>query len=344
MMMKTKLFMLLLVGCAGFILSCEKQNTAEALQLQKPYTYSDQYYSNLRAYKKTKHQVFYGWFAAYANKEGVTAEYKRSASWGEHFAGLPDSLDYCSLWMGIPSLKQDDPLSTYNPIAYNEMRHVMEVKGTKMLVPEITRIAKYPQFEKSDVGIQKYADYLVKMVLDHDLDGLDLDYEPEGDWIQGANFLKMVEIIGKSLGPKSSNPEKYLIIDYYTQLPLAGVEPYINFLVNQSYTQGTTSSSATFLQGRYNSVASWCPASKFIVTENFGDWYANGGSPFTEADGNTLSSDGKRMYSLEGMARWNPTQGKKAGFGAFYFDRDYNSGDPYSTVRRAIQIANPAVR
>jgi hypothetical protein len=52
------------------------------------------------------------------------------------------------------------------------------------------------------------------------------------------------------------------------------------------------------------------------------------------------------MYSLEGMARWNPTQGKKAGFGAFYFDRDYYSktGVPYYNVRRAIQIANPAAR
>ncbi|MCD0488699.1 glycoside hydrolase family 18 [Pedobacter sp. MC2016-14] len=342
--MKTKLFKLLLICCAAFLMSCEKQNTPKALNLLKPYTYSEQYYTNLRAYKKSKHQVFYGWFAAYANKEGVTAEYKKSASWGEHFAGLPDSLDFCSLWMGIPSLRENDKLSTYNPIAYNEMREVMVKKGTKMLIPEITRIAKYPQFEKNDAGIQMYADYLVNMVFEYDLDGLDLDYEPEGDWIQGANFLKMVEIIGKSIGPKSSRPDKYLIIDYYTQLPVAGVEPYINYLVNQSYTQGTTSSSATFLQGRYNSVASWCPTSKFIVTENFGDWYANGGSPFTEADGNTLTTGGRRMYSLEGMARWNPTQGKKAGFGAFYFDRDYNSGDPYSTVRRSIQIANPAVR
>lgn len=341
--MKTNIFTVMLVCLVAFMVSCEKQNTAEALQIQKPYTYSDQYYANLRAYKKTKHQVFYGWFAAYAHKEGVTAEYKKSASWGEHFAGLPDSLDYCSLWMGIPSLKQNDPVTTYNPIAYKEMRHAMEVKGTKMLVPEITRIAKYPQFEKSDAGIQAYADYLTRMVLDNDLDGLDLDYEPEGDWIQGANFMKMVEILGKTFGPKSANPDKLLIIDYYTLTPPAGVEPYIDFLVNQAYTQNTTSSSATFLQNRYNQV-SWCPPGKFIVTENFGDWYNNGGSPFTEADGNTLTKYGLRMYSLEGMARWNPTQGKKAGFGAFYFDRDYNNGVPYGYVRQAIQIANPSVR
>lgn len=342
--MNIKLFYLSLLCLPVVFAGCKKQTTAEALQIQKPKKYSDEYYANLRAYKKTDHQIFYGWFAAYSHKEGVTAEYKKSPSWGEHIAGLPDSLDICSLWMGIPSLKQDDSLSTYNPIAYEEMRHAMEVRGIKMVVPEITRIAKYPHFEKSDKGIKDYADYLIKMVMENDLDGLDLDYEPEGDWIAGANFGKMVEYIGGFLGPKSANPDKYLIIDYYNQAPPSSVEPYINYLVNQSYTQGTTTSSAAFLQGRYNTV-SWCPPRKFIVTENFGEWWENGGSPFTEANGNKLTKEGLQMYSLEGMARWHPVQGKKAGFGAFYFDRDYNNSvRPYNFVRRCIQIVNPAVQ
>lgn len=342
--MKTKIFYISLVCIAGLLAGCEKQTTPEALQVQHPKTYSDQYYANLRAYKKSDHQVFYGWFAAYSHKEGVVAEYKKSPSWGEHIAGLPDSLDFCSLWMGIPSLKQDDSLTTYNPIAYEEMRYAMEVKGIKMLVPEITRMEKYTWLELNDDGIKKYGDYLMRMVFENDLDGLDLDYEPEGDWITGDNFVKLVEYLGQHLGPQSANPEKYLIIDYYSLVPPAAVEPYINYLVNQAYTQGTTTSSAAFLQSRYNQ-ASWCPAKKFIVTENFGEWWEFGGSPFTEADGNNLTDAGTQMYSLEGMTRWNPIQGKKGGFGAFYFDRDYNnSAGPYRTVRNCIQIANPAVQ
>jgi hypothetical protein len=343
--MKTKWFYLLLLCAAGSIVGCTKETTPKALQIQFPNNYSEAYYANLRAYKKTDHQVFYGWYAAYSNKEGVVAEYKKSPSWGEHIAGMPDSLDFCSLWMGIPSLKEDDSLTTYNPIAYKEMRHAMEVKGTKMLVPEITRIQKYPWFERNDEGIKQYGDYLMRMVFENDLDGLDLDYEPEGDWITGANFTKLVEHIGKYMGPLSENPEKYLVIDYYTLVPPAAVEPYINYLVNQSYTQGTTTSSATFLQTRYNLVSTWCPTKKFIVTETFGEWWENGGSPFTEANGNQLTKNGTQMYSLEGMTRWNPTQGKKGGFGAFYFDRDYNGNSgPYGNVRNCIQIANPAVR
>jgi hypothetical protein len=264
---------------------------------------------------------------------------------------LPDSLDFCSLWSGIPSLKENDSLSTYNPIAYTELRRAKEVKGIKFVIPEIVRMQKYSWLELSDKGIRDYANYLLRMVFDHDLDGLDLDYEPNNgqfvDWIannQGANFVKLVQILADSVGPKSKHPEKYLIVDYYTDYIPPAIEPYINYLVNQSYTQGTTSSSATFLQNRYNSV-SWLPPSKFIVTENFGDWWASGGSPFTEANNNTISPiDGNRMMSMEGFARWNPKQGKKAGWGAFYFDRDYNNTPPYKFVRRSIQIVNPAVR
>src|SRR6185503_19548899 len=111
--MQTKLILASLIA-AGSLLSgaCKKQNMPEALQVQQPKQYSEEYYANLRAYKKTSHQVFYGWFAAYGNKEGVVAEYKKSASYGEHIAGLPDSLDFCSLWSGIPSLKENDSLTT----------------------------------------------------------------------------------------------------------------------------------------------------------------------------------------------------------------------------------------
>ena len=333
--MKPKLLNILIVLVFAIAFSgCETDPVA--IQIRKPYTYDNQYWANLRAYKKSDHQVFYGWYAAYGNKEGVQAAYKQSASWGEHIAGLPDSLDYCSLWMGIPTLEN-------NPIAYNEMRSSREVRGIKMLAPKIIRMQKESWTKLDSAGIIQYGDTLLSGVFKNDLDGLDLDYEPEGDFLTGNNLTILVKYLGQFLGPMSENPEKLLVIDYYTTVPPSGVGPYINYLVNQAYTQGTTSTSATFLQSRYNSVSSWCPTKKFIVTENFGDWWATGGSPYTEANGNTLTTDGKQMYSMEGMARWNPTQGQKGGFGAFYFDRDYNNNPPYINVRRCIQIINPAV-
>src|SRR6266852_9056398 len=97
--MKIKTLSLLVLSVAlvlGF--ACTKQ---KALEIQKPYTYDDQYYANLRAYKQTNHTVCFGWFAAYAPIAGATG-YKDPASWGERIMGLPDSMDMVSLWMGIP--------------------------------------------------------------------------------------------------------------------------------------------------------------------------------------------------------------------------------------------------
>lgn len=336
-----------------FVTACTKQ---KALEIQKPYTYDEKYYENLRAYKKTNHTICFGWYAAYAPIAGASG-YKDPASWGERIMGLPDSMDIVSLWMGIPS--NDTSEKSYAPIAYADIKFVKEKKGTRFVVPTITRMdhkitlkdgTEYDlAANKNDAGIIVYAQYLVDQVLDAglDLDGVDLDYEPAGDWLQGDNFTKLVQHIAKTFGPTGSMPDKLLIIDFYSQAPPAATGQYANYFIRQAYSQGTGGiQTAANLQSYYNAVQSAVPPGKFIVTENFGDFSANGGTPFTEVNGNLYSTDGSRMTSLEGMARWNPTQGKKAGFGAFYFDRDYYSttGVPYYNVRRCIQIANPAIK
>lgn len=349
--MKRRLTALLIfISFLLIVTSCETD--IEALEIQKLKTYDEQYFENLRAYKKSDHCLSFVWYAAYAPLEGVEG-YKEPASWGERIIGLPDSLDICSLWMGIPSNDPDN--EDYSPVAYADMIYVRETLGTRFVAPTITRMnhvitlkdgTEYDLSEHhDDEGIAVYGQYLVDQVLDADIDGVDLDYEPEGDWLQGENFTKLVQYIGQYFGPQGTYPGKLLLVDFYSQYPPEETEPYVNYYVRQAYTQGFTEHSAARLQSYYNSI-SWAAPGKFIVTENFGSWYENGGSPFTEADGNTLTTDGSQMYSLEGMARWNPEQGKKAGFGAFYVDRDYysNTGIPYYNFRRCIQIANPAVR
>jgi hypothetical protein len=348
MNIKRILFLTLLTS---LLIGCIKE---KAVQVQKPYAYDEQYYENLRAYKKTAHTLCFGWYAAYAPIAGSTG-YKDPASWGERIMGLPDSIDIVSLWMGIPG--NDSTKSGYAPVAYSDLKFVREKKGTRFVAPTIVRMnhvitlkdgTKYDlSLNKNDSGIAVYAQQLVDQVLDADLDGVDLDYEPAGDWLQGDNFTKMVQYIGQFFGPKGKYPEKLLIIDFYSQAPPAATGEYANYFIRQAYSQGTGGiQTGANLQNYYNAVSAAIPPGKFIVTENFGDFSENGGTPFTEANGNTLSTDGSRMYSLEGMARWNPAQGKKAGFGAFYFDRDYysKSGVPYYNVRRCIQIVNPAAR
>lgn len=346
------LMILLVILVTNLLSSCDIR--VEALEIQSPFTYDDQYFENLMAYKESDHQICFVWFS----------DYQKSTSLANRFAGLPDSIDIISLWGGVPNVET-------NPLAFKEMREYKKLKGVKYVCPFIVRIEdavaykdepfhqlfkkSYEPLEEGESAedklamryqaIEMYADYLLDFMLKSETDGLDLDYEPEGDRLSGANFAHFVKYIGQFIGPQSANPDKLLIVDFYSNTPPADTEPYVNYFVRQAYTQGFTAHSASRLQNYYD-VMSWCPTEKFIVTENIGDHWRTGGSPFTEVDGNTLATDGEALFSLEGMARWNPLQGKKGGFGAFYVQRDYNSSAnmPYKFLRRAIQAQNPAIR
>lgn len=347
-----KKYLLLLL--AVFIYnSCERD--VEPLEVQKLFEYDEQYYANLRAYKESDHTVFFGWYAAYGGRV------QDPASWGERILGLPDSVDIISFWAGIPGNDPGDP-DSYRPVAYADWQFVREKKGTRFVATTITRIrgksfklkdgreydipTTITDAELTDDMIEAWSQYLIEQALDKGVDGIDLDYEPEGtEPLTGTRFLTMVSYIGAQFGPLSEHPERLFTINYYGNIPPVECGQYVNYYIKQAYTQGFSEHSASRLQTYYNAVSSAIPPEKFIVTEQMSVWYANGGSPFVEADGNRFTTDGSQMYSMEGMARWNPTQGRKGGFGGFYFDRDYyHAKGPYYNVRRAIQIANPAVR
>ena len=60
--------------------------------------YDDQYYQNLRDYKESDHEIAFGWFAQYGAQNSAAVR----------FMGLPDSLDICSMWGGIPSTENTE--------------------------------------------------------------------------------------------------------------------------------------------------------------------------------------------------------------------------------------------
>lgn len=350
------------IGCLSLfgllnLYSCDSDWTeAEAINIQKEKTYDKKYYENLRAYKQSDHAVCFGWYNAYNSDT--------SPSSGKHFIGLPDSMDIVSLWGAtIPTnnpahIEKTDCGEQYLPHAYEEMQFIRKVKGTKVVLCLFAHIGDDPKYPHTEEGLKKMADSMVERIYRNDLDGLDLDYEPGSDWNRDGNFLKFIEYIGQFLGPKS-NSKKLLIVDFYSEYPPMGVEPYCDYFVRQAYAQGFNQHSSSKLQSYYNSAKRLfnCPPEKFIVTEQMGWYWGNGGVPFTEEDGNKVDSNGNPLYSVVGMARWNPKEGRKGGFGGFYFEYEYNTkrpanaaiGDkgtksiPYFSLRQGIQEQNPAI-
>lgn len=319
---------LLLIAC--MFASCD--NDVENATVVAPTTYGPQYYKNLRDYKKSDHSIAWGWFA----------DYTQSTSLATRFLGLPDSLDICSLWGGIPSDDSTHVDTHYLPHVYREMKYVQEVKGTKLVVPTIIRIRNYPEYyqdiwvAQSDpqAAMRAYAQDLLRPIFENGLDGIDMDYEPEGDPLSGSNLDYFVEYVGQFVGPMASpdntftypdgftikgNPEMLLCIDYYRSAPGPNTNQYTNWYVNQTYGGGP---------GRLP--FSGCPTEKVVYTENVGDnWKA------------------AECGQLLNYARYQPGTGRKGGFGAFFMHRDYiNTGygcSNYANMRHGIQIQNPAI-
>lgn len=319
---------LLLIAC--MFASCDTD--VENATVVAPTTYGPQYYKNLRDYKKSDHSIAWGWFA----------DYTQSTSLATRFLGLPDSLDICSLWGGIPSDDSTHVDTHYLPEVYREMKYVQEVKGTRLVVPTIIRIRTRPEFYDSiwvkqndpQAAMRAYAQDLLRPIFENGLDGIDMDYEPEGDPLSGGNLDYFVEYVGQFVGPMASpdstftypdgftikgNPNMLLCIDYYGSAPSGNTNKFTNWYVNQTY--GGSPGRVPF---------SGCPTEKVVYTENVGDnWKA------------------AECGQLLNYARYQPSIGRKGGFGAFFMQRDYiNTGygcSNYANMRHGIQIQNPAI-
>lgn len=319
---------LLLIAC--MFASCDTD--VENATVVAPTTYGPQYYKNLRDYKKSDHAIAWGWFA----------DYTQSTSLATRFLGLPDSLDICSLWGGIPSDDSTHVDTHYLPEVYREMKYVQEVKGTRLVVPTIIRIRTRPEFYDSiwvkqndpQAAMRAYAQDLLRPIFENGLDGIDMDYEPEGDPLSGGNLDYFVEYVGQFVGPMASpdstftypdgftikgNPNMLLCIDYYGSAPSGNTNKFTNWYVNQTY--GGSPGRVPF---------SGCPTEKVVYTENVGDnWKA------------------AECGQLLNYARYQPSTGRKGGFGAFFMHRDYiNTGygcSNYANMRHGIQIQNPAI-
>lgn len=319
---------LLLIAC--MFASCDTD--VENATVVAPTTYGPQYYKNLRDYKKSDHSIAWGWFA----------DYTQSTSLATRFLGLPDSLDICSLWGGIPSDDSTHVDTHYLPEVYREMKYVQEVKGTRLVVPSIIRIRTRPEFYDSiwvkqndpQAAMRAYAQDLLRPIFENGLDGIDMDYEPEGDPLSGSNLDYFVEYVGQFVGPMASpdstftypdgftikgNPNMLLCIDYYNSAPGSNTNKFTNWYVNQTY--GGSPGRVPF---------SGCPTEKVVYTENVGDNWKDA-----------------ECGQLLNYARYQPSTGRKGGFGAFFMHRDYiNTGygcSNYANMRHGIQIQNPVI-
>ncbi|HFK5529540.1 TPA: glycoside hydrolase family 18 [Elizabethkingia anophelis] len=326
-----------IISCCLILMGCSNENRQAPLESIDPLPIgSEAYYANLRAFKKTPHQISYGWFGA----SGVP---HLEASMQSRWMGLPDSLDIVSTWSGFP--EKDSP-------GYKEMKFVQEVKGTRIVYLSMSNDAFFDETikdfkktyfdgqtkEKLKEGFNILAKKLYDDIATKGLDGVDFDHEPTvcgcNTWnitYNNNDFGLFIEALGKYFGPISGTGKMLIIDGEIDQIPsVAG--RYISYAVTQSY--GTNDSQ--IIQERYNQISSWATPDKYIVTENFEElWRTGGKENFSDPVNGIIPG----MY---GLAYWNPTQGSKGGAGIFHIEYDYGNSPQYKFTRKMIQILNPA--
>ena len=101
------LFVSMLLGCSDWT----KPEAEDFFEMP-----GNDYYENLRAYKRSEHSVAFGWFGGWT---GVGASMVGS------LMGLPDSVDFVSIWGNWKNLDEARML---------DKKKVKELKGTRALM------------------------------------------------------------------------------------------------------------------------------------------------------------------------------------------------------------------
>lgn len=315
---------------AGFTLTgCETETTPERKVVQHPEDQTpllrdNAYYARLRAYKKTKHKIAFGWFGSW-NPE--------NASKMATLNHAPDSMDIISIWSQWHSL---------TPSQKKDKEFVQKVKGTKVTftifaekVPEIF----WNEGQIDSTAIANYAKAYAKDSMDkYQYDGIDLDYEPgygaSGPLVGHNNELMKLycQELSKYVGPKSGTG-RLLMIDGVPYALHTEIAELFDYGIVQAYYSG----GYWDLQSRFKNAyeKGWKPE-QYIFAEDFEKGWQKGGVTHQ-------TRDGQYVPSLYGMALFDPEQGTGGGFGAYHMEYEYGHNDMvYKFMRNAIQLVNPA--
>lgn len=363
------LYGLFLSVITSLFISCSDWTDAEREVFPEEMT-SEEYYAALRAYKQTDHQIAFGWFG---NWTGEGAFMKNS------LAGIPDSVDIVSIWGNWSNLTEAQKkdlefcqktkgtrftlcfiiTSVGTQITPQEVYDTWEEKGYSSEQEAVNDFWEWPEDESDEAAVEasirKYASAIADTITKYGYDGFDIDYEP--NWGNSGNIVDdddrmfiFVDELGKYFGPKSGTG-KLLLIDGEPQSITSRPEigHYFDYFVIQAYkASGDSNLDRRLIDGGIagpgliqtygEELGEERVTNMTIMTENFEavDAAMNGGYDYTDRYGNT-------MKSLEGMARWQPSNGfRKGGVGTYHMEAEYGTTPEYKNLRRAIQIMNPS--
>lgn len=327
-----KIYKLNLLIASFFVLlatSCEEWTEVETKDFFEN-TKTEEYYANLRAYKKSDHSISFGWYSKWFCNGPIGVNY---------LMGLPDSLDIVSMWGG----------STPSSEAHIRDRdEVRRLKGTRMVDVILLKGIDEEKWnwsyeDNGESAVRAYARSLVDSLEKNRLDGLDIDYEPhygsKGNIVQYKDrVFYFVDELSKYLGPKSGTG-RLLIVDGEPQAMPKETGPMFDYFVVQAYKchndANLDSRLSRTIQNFDGILTPEEVTIKYVVTETF---ESGGIKDYTDRDGN------KYEWSLQGMYNWKPKTGVRiGGFGTYKMENAFMCTTiPWQLYREGIQTLNPS--
>lgn len=289
------------------------------------------YLEDLRAYKKSKHPIMFGWFNSWS---AITpGDYSQLNL-------IPDSMDIVSIWGNCFEL--DDKRK--------EQLKEVQSKGTKVVIGwivenvgnQIKNMSKEDWPSVPEDGVKAYAQAIVDSINKYGYDGFDIDYEPSysspfkpgnhcGDWMGAWTVNKPLISCEQNSNKELENlffktlrellgDDKILNINGSIHWLDPKSAKYFNYFVVQSY-NGAYSSWTNMVVSRLGAVKE-----QIIYTESFENKQANRMSFMRYADFvvNTLNREA-------------------GGIGAYHINEDSFDNNNYRNVRDAIRKMNPPI-
>ncbi len=311
------------------------------------------YYANLKDYFASPHKVTFGWFGSWSC--GTKAN---------QLVGLPDSVDFVSLWL------------TWGPLTQAQQADLkaFQARGSKAVLcwragniganltpgyesnanPPLSAAKEYWGFvQTSDINpetgdnytkeeaiasqiaaARKYADAIADTCEKYNVDGFDYDIEDDGTLNSSGDYAIVHNEFLRRLYERFEPAGRMLVIDipggggwlgYYDRLEDEVVDKMVKYICWQTYELDHAG-----LDSFFDGVKSYKPdifpqvLAKSIVTATF-----------------ERAAD-KYLYPIQ--STWQYYKGlPHAGQGAYHIEYDYPGNPDYPYVRKGIATQNPPV-
>lgn len=316
------------------------------------------HYEAIREYRKTDHVLGFGWFGNWTAKGTDPNAYLK---------GLPDSVDFVSLWGTRGSLTQEQK---------EDLEYFQRIKGGKALlcwiVQDVGDQLTPPGKSQSDYWLKEkgggdpikaceaYADAIADTIQKYNLDGFDIDYEPgyghssrnslmpisqPSVWIADASSAGETEVnqymyaFIKKLRARldAMGKGKLLVMDGEPYLLTPETSKMIDYYIYQAYWEG----SSTAVRNKIKNDDLDNYIRKTIVTVEFEQNWRTGGVTYYTSD-KYPELDYKHGAQIYDYATLDIDGIRIAGIGTYHMEYD-KQDMPYKWLRSALDRANKEV-